>query len=258
MLSDIVHVKQENDKKLFDIDTYRHSKRIKRDELLNTLQKYGYDDFTSKHSYIQFTKKSPIDTTFIQQKVKNLYKKKYREIKISSVKIIPTHYLEQLPKRYTVVFNQRAQLSNKGVVYIKTDDNKKIFFNYHLNAVIVVLTARVNIQKDSELQSINTRKKSIILHKFRAMPLQSLHVGKYQAKHNIKANTVLTNRDVIRLYVIKRGTNISVTLKSEGINIFFSAKALQNGRVGDIISVKQRNGKVLKARVLGKNKAEIQ
>ncbi len=257
MLSDIVHVKKKDDKKLFNIDKYRHSKRIKRDKLLKILQKNGYSNYASKHSYIQFTKRSPIDTTLIQNSIKKLYTQKYKTIKISSITIIPTHYLEKLPQNYSVHFNERAHLSKKGVLYIKTDDNKKIFFNYQILAAVSVLTARNNIKKDSELSSVNTRKKSIILNKFRAMPLQGLHVSSYQAKHNLKTNDIITNRDVIGLYLVKRGSNVSVSLQNEGIDIFFSAKALQNGRLGDSISVMQKNNKKLKVVVVGRNKAEV-
>jgi len=257
MLSDIVHVKKKDDKKLFNIDKYRHSKRIKRDKLLKILQKNGYSNYASKHSYIQFTKRSPIDTTLIQNSIKKLYTQKYKTIKISSITIIPTHYLEKLPQNYSVHFNERAHLSKKGVLYIKTDDNKKIFFNYQILAAVSVLTARNNIKKDSELSSVNTRKKSIILNKFRAMPLQGLHVSSYQAKHNLKTNDIITSRDVIGLYLVKRGSNVSVSLQNEGIDIFFSAKALQNGRLGDSISVMQKNNKKLKVVVVGRNKAEV-
>jgi len=258
MLSDIVHVKKKDDKKLFNIEKYRHSKRIQKDKLLKILQKNGYSNYTSKHSYIQFTKQSPIDIGILQESIKKLYKNKYKNIKISSIIIAPTHYLDKLPKHYSVHFNKRAHLSNKGVLYIKTDDNKKIFFNYEIVTTITVLVARNNIKKDSELSSINTRKNSIILNRLRAMPLQRLHVNKYQAKHNLKTNDIITNRDVIGLYLIKRGSNINVNLKNAGINIYFSAKALQNGRLGDRISVLQKKGKKLKVIVTGRNKAEVQ
>ncbi|WP_457749268.1 flagellar basal body P-ring formation chaperone FlgA [Sulfurimonas sp.] len=258
MLSDIVHVKKKDDKKLFTIEKYRHSKRIQKDKLLKILQKNGYKNYTSKHSYIQFTKRSPIDATFIKKSIKKFYEKKYQNITISSVVLTPTHYLEKLPKNYSVHFNKRAHLSRKGVLYIKTNDNKKIFFNYEIRAIVTVLLARNNIKKDSEISSINTKKNSIILSKFRAMPLQSLHVSKYQAKHNLKTDAVITSRDVIGLYLVKRGSRIYISLKNAGINIFFSAKALQSGRFGDTIRVIQQNGKKLKVTVIGRNKAEVQ
>jgi len=257
MLSDIVQVNKKNDKKLFNIEQYRHSKRIKREKLLKILQKNGYNDYASQHPYIQFTKQSPIDTIHIQNSIKKLYIQKYKTIKILSITLAPMYYLEKLPKNYTVHFNERAYLANKGVLYIKTDDNKEIFFHYKILAKVSVLTVRKKIKKDNELTSINTRKKSIILNRFRSMPLQDLHTSRYQAKHNLRTNDIITIRDVIGLYLVKRGSNVNVSLQNAGIDIFFSAKALQNGRLGDTISVVGKNDKKLKVVVVGRNRTEV-
>ena len=258
MLSDIVHVNKENDRKLFNIDKNRHTKRIKKRELLKILHENGFDNLTSKHSYIQFTKESPIDTTFIKNSIKKHYTEKYKNIKISAITLFPTHYMEELPKRYTVHFSNKAHLSNKGILYIKTDDNKKIFFKYKISATVSILFARKNIKKDNELTNVNTQKKSIILDKFKAMPLQGLHVKHYQSKHNIKAGDIITQRDVVGLFLVKRGSSVSVNFNNNAIHIYFSAKALQNGRLGDTISVIKRNGKRIRVVITGKNKAEVQ
>ena len=257
MLSDIVHVNKEEDKKLFTIDKYRHTKRIQRKELLKILKQNGFSNYTSKHSYIQFTKQSPIDTTNIQENLKKFYKQKYRNIEISHISITPTHYLEKLPKNYSVHFHEKAYLSNRGILYIKTDDNKKIFFQYKISAKLPVLITRKYIKKDSELNSINTQKNSIMLNRFKAMPLQDLHVNSYQSKYHLKAGITITTRDVVGLYFVKRGSHISVSLKGNGINIFFSAKALQNGRLGDSIWVMKSNDKKIQVMVVGRNKAEV-
>ncbi|UCM99226.1 flagellar basal body P-ring formation chaperone FlgA [Sulfurimonas sp. SWIR-19] len=258
MLSDIVSVNKENDKKLFNIDKNRYSKRIQKKELLKILHKNGFDNFTSKHSYIQFTKRSPIDTTFIKNSIKKHYTEKYKNIKISETTLFPTHYMEELPKHYTVHFSTKAHLSNKGILYIKTDDNKKIFFKYKILATVSILFARKNIKKDNELTNVNTQKKSIILDKFKAMPLQGLHVKHYQSKHNIKADDIITKRDVVGLFLVKRGSSVSVNYNNNAIHIYFSAKALQNGRLGDTVSVIKRNGKKIRVVITGKNKAEVQ
>jgi len=257
MLSDIIHVNKKDDKKIFIIDASRHSKRVRREQLLNILKKNGYLNYTSKHSYIQFTELSPIDKTAIKNSLKQFYINKYKNINIQKITLQPMHYLNELPESYTVHFPKNAHLSRKGVLYIKTSNNKKIFFSYQITARVDVLVARTDIKKDSELSNINTKKNSIILNKFRAMPIESLHVKQYQSKHNLRKGNVITKRDVLGLYLIRRGSNINVKLENAGINIFFSAKALQNGRIADTISVMQKNGKKIKVQVTGKNKAEM-
>lgn len=257
MLSDIVHVKKKDDKKLFRIRADRYSKRIKREELIETLNRNGYKNYTSKHSYIQFTRQSPINTTYIKNALKKLYTKTYKHINITSITIRPMHYLDKLPKKYTIIFNKNAFLSHQGILSIKTQENKKIFFNYQIFATVTVLLTRNNIKKGSELSNINTKKDSIILTKFRAMPIQVLHVRKYQSKYNLKKDKIITNREVTGLYLVKRNSFVNVRLNNAGISIFFSAKALQNGRIGDTIHVVEKNGKKIKVSVTGRNKAEM-
>jgi flagella basal body P-ring formation protein FlgA len=48
-----------------------------------------------------------------------------------------------------------------------------------------------------------------------------------------------------------------VSLNSNNISISFTVKALEDGKVNDIIRVEKSNGKRLRVRVIGKNKAEM-
>ncbi|MEO1937663.1 MAG: flagella basal body P-ring formation protein FlgA, partial [Sulfurimonas sp.] len=66
-----------------------------------------------------------------------------------------------------------------------------------------------------------------------------------------------TQRDVTGLYLIKRGTQVSVTLEDGGVSIVFSGRALQNGRYGDTIAIRQKNNKKIYVTVTGKNRAKV-
>ncbi|WP_297440558.1 flagellar basal body P-ring formation chaperone FlgA [Sulfurimonas sp.] len=258
MLSDIVAIDKKNDIKLYKIDEQRHSKRIKATQLIEKLKHLGYPNIQIRHTrFVQFNKKSHINTLKIHKSLQNYYKSKYKNILIRKVEIAPIHYLENMPKEYTVHFNKRAFLSNKGVLYIKTQKHKKIFFKYELNAVMPVYQARMGIKKDTPLSVVNTKKNSIMLDKFRAMPLQEIKSNLFQARHNIQADKVITKRDITGLNLVTRGSTVNVFLDSGNISISFSAKAVQNGKLGDTISVVQSNGKKMKAVVIGKNSAEV-
>ncbi|MEN8304469.1 MAG: flagellar basal body P-ring formation chaperone FlgA [Campylobacterota bacterium] len=256
MLSDIVK-NIENDVKLFDIDKNRYSKRVKSKKILQILQSHGLKDYKSKHAYIQFTKKSPIKTQKIKNAIEKVYKEKYTHIKIKTVSVEPRSYIGTLPQSYETVLKSKSHLSKDGILYIKTDDKKKIFFNYKIDAEVVVYEARNDIKRNIELSNLNSKKKSIILNKFRAMPLQNILKGTLQSTHNIKRGTILTTRDAQGLYLVKRGSNVNVTLSSSNLAISFSAEALQNGRFADIITVIKSNGKKVKVRVTGKRRAEV-
>jgi len=256
MLSALVK-KTKEDVQLFHIDKSRYSKRVKSKKILQILNSHGIKNYKSKHSYIQFTKKSPINSEKIKNTIKKIYKEKYTQIKIKTIFVEPRSYIETLPKSYEIILKSKSHLAKDGTLYIKTDDKKKIFFNYKIDAEIIVYEAREDIKRNIELSNINCKKNSIILDKFRAMPLQNLFKGTIQSTHNIKQGTILTTRDAQGLYLVTRGSNVNVTLNSSNLAISFSAEAQQNGRVGDIITVKKSSGKKIKVRVTGKRRAEV-
>ena len=256
MLSNIVKTSKE-DVQLFRIDKSRYSKRVKSKDIIKILQSHGIKDYKSKHAYVQFTKKSPINSETIKNAIEKIYKEKYTHINIKSIRVEPRSYITNLPKSYETVLKSKSHLSKDGTLYIKTDDKKKIFFNYKIDAEIVVFEAKKDIKRNIELSNVNCKKKSIILDKFRAMPLQKMLKGTMQSTHNIKQGAILTTRDAQGLYLVTRGSNVNVTLSSSNLAISFSAEALQNGRVGDIVTVIKRNGKKVKVRVSGKRRAEV-
>jgi flagella basal body P-ring formation protein FlgA len=258
MLSDIVSIDKKNDVKLYKIDAQRHSKRIKSTQLIKKLQSLGYNNIKVKHTrFVQFNKISPINTKKIEQSLKHYYKSKYKNITIHTVEIAPMSYLEQLPKNYSVHFEGRNYLSNKGIFYIKTQSHKEIFFKYNLNAVVSIYQSRIEIKKDTPLNAINTKKNSIILDRFRAMPLQEIKSNLFQARYNLKAGKVITSRDITGLNLVKRGATVNVYLESGNISISFLAKAVQSGELGDTISVLKSNGKKIRAVIIGKKRAEV-
>lgn len=256
MLSDVVK-NTKKDIQLFKIDENRYSKRVKAKTLLHILKNNGIRDYKSKHRYIQFTKKSPINLDKIKSAIQKEYETKYNKISIESISVKPRAYLQRLPKSYEIVVSPKDYLSSSGIIYIKTDEKKKIFFNYKIVAKVEIYEARKEIRKGTELSNINCKKNSIILNKFRAKPLQNIKKGTLESKHRIKAGTILTQRDAQGLYLVRRGSNVNVALNSATLSISFSANALQSGRYGESIEVLKSNGTKIKVLVTGKHRAEV-
>ncbi|MCF6310628.1 MAG: flagellar basal body P-ring formation chaperone FlgA [Sulfurimonas sp.] len=246
-----------NDFNIFTIEKNRYTKRVKTKNLIKLLETHGYKNYNSKSNYINFILKSPIDTSKIERSIKEYYQKQYENIEITNVSAEPRSHITALPKNYMVNIRNRNFLSRDGTVNIKTSDNKKIFFNYNITATLPVYISRKKIKKDVKLSAINTSKKSIILDKFRAKPIQSINGNFLQSKHHISKGKILTVRDVEALSVVKRNSFVTVSLNSDNMAITFSAKALQDGKVNDIIKVQKSNGKKLKVKVIGKNRAEM-
>ena len=255
-LSDIIPTLKD-DKILYTFVEGKHTKRIKSSQLLKLLELNGVKEFTSKHTYVQFTQKSPINTSRIEAFIKKQYQEHYKNINIKTVSVHPRSYIENIAKEYTIKIQSKNYLHRSGIVAIKSFNGKDTFFNYNINAKVSIYKARQDIKRNSELSALNTRKRTIVLEHFKAFPIGEIKKSTIQSKHSIKKGTILTTRDIAPLYLIKRGSNVNVSLDSSNLSISFSAKAIQNGCLGDIISVVKRNGKKIKVRVTAKHRAEV-
>jgi len=139
---------------------------------------------------------------------------------------------------------------------VKTDDHKKIFFDYDVEAQIDVIVTKKKIKRGEELSLFNATRKSIILERLRAMPLQDLQKISYESKQHLNNGHIVTMRDVKQLGIVKRNTVVSVGLRENNVVISFSAKALQDGKLGDTIMIQKNNLQRLKVVVIGKNRVE--
>jgi len=258
MLSDIIPNAKTDDKKLFSLEKDRHILRVKSKKLIQLLKKNGYKEYISKHrGYIQFTKQSPINRSKIIAQIKKLYKTKYSSITIQNISVEPNVYMEQLPSSYTVHFQENSYLSRKGMLYIKTPKRREIFFHYLISAKVTIYQAKNSIKRGVQIDNRNCQKNSIMLDRFWAMPIQDINRHQYQSKYNISAGRVITVRNVKPLDFIRRGSVVNIFMDEANMQITFSAKALQNGKLGDTINVRNRDGKKIAVVVTGKNRAEI-
>jgi len=246
-----------NDFYIITIESSRFSKKIRSKEFIEQLKRHGYTNYSSKSRYVNFILKSPIDTSKIESSVRDYYQQQYKNIDIQKILIKPRSFISKLPEDYVINIGNREYLKRSGTLSIKTPDRKKIFFNYDVTATLPVYISRKKIKKDVELSAINSTKKSIILDKFRAKPIQDIQKAYFQTKHHMPKDRLLTIRDVELLRIVKRNSLVNVNMHSDNISITFSAKALQDGKVNDIISVQKHDGKKLKVRVIGKNRAEM-
>jgi len=256
-LSDIIK-NPKVDAKLFSLDIGKHTKKISSKEIIKKIQNYGYKKYKESSRFIKFTKKSPINLEKLQEKVREFYKQKYKDIKIQKLLVSPRSYTKSLPKDYSIVFQSKSHLKNRGTFYIKTVDKKKLFFNYSILATLSVFESKSKVKRGDELSAFNCRKKSMVLNKFRAMPLQDISNNSFESKRQMKIGTIITQRDIRALSVVKRGDSVNVTLQNSGVTISFVAKAQTNGQINDIITVLKSDGKKLKVRVTAKHRAEIQ
>jgi len=248
-------LKNKNYTPLFKIQEGRYTKRVKSKKLIKLLKNYKIKNISSKHSYIKFIKETKFQKTKFIDAISKIYKDRYKNIEIHSIEIHSRGYVEKIPQNYEIVFQKKSFLKNKNIFSIKTKNFKQIFFNYIIDADIYVYKSIKDIKRAEELNNKNVKKVKIKLKRFNSLPIQQLL--NTQASHHIKAGSIITKRDIQKLFLIKRGENINIFYKELNMNITFSATAIQNGSFNDIIKVKTSNGKIIKVRVIGRKKGQL-
>jgi len=254
-LSVITHDKK-NDKTIFHIQRNRYLLRVPTKKVLHVLQQNGYHHFTKRYSYVNFIKQSNLDTTALQNDLREYFVQHYQKIAIKKITIIAKKELSSLPKRYTLKFQKNTALLSHGNFSIITPQKEQIFFEYYIEAIIPVYIAKKKIKKGELLSLQNTKIKSVVFNRFRSLPIQSLQ--NIEAKYHIMPGRIITIRDVTTKHLVKRGDKVVVVLQDKTLEIDFTAKALQGGSLHDIILIQLPRGKKLRAKVIGKNLVEVE
>jgi len=239
------------------IGIYKHSKKIKTKELLRLLKENGYKKYVAKHPYVNFIQKSPINISKIKNFVRKYYKQHYSNIEIKSILIKPRSFTTTLPNKYTLSMQKKSYLRSHAIVILKSFQGREIFFDTSIIANITVLQAKKDIKRNEELSTFNLSKIKLHFDKFYSLPLITFKKATLQAKYAIKKDTLISSRDIRSLFLVRRGSNVNVSLDSSNMSISFIAKAIQNGCYGDIIQVQNHKGRKIKVIITGKYQAEV-
>ena len=245
-----------NDKTIARIERDRYLKRMRAKDLLRILEENGYRRFKTKRSYVTFIKLSALNLSPLKRKLAEYFQKRYEEIEIHAIWIVPKTHIDELPKEFTFKIRSGALLNSHGTCSIVTPNKRQLFFEYFIDATLPIYKSKKTIELGEALTLRNLAKERVRFDRFRALPLQRLDA--LQAKHRITKGKLVTVRDAARLSLVRRGEFVSAVLKKSGLEIDMSAKALQAGALNDIILIQNRRGKKLRARVIGKNLVEIE
>ena len=241
---------------LYSITEGRYTKKISSKKLLKKLYSLGYDIKKYDASYVKFTHEIAFDRKRFKTFLTKIYTNHYKDIDIKKITIHSRGYLKSLPQNYTFKIKSNAHLKNHGILSIKSN-KKEFYFDYEIVAFVGVYKAKERIKRNSELSAFNVVKTKLKLTRFLSTPLYITKEKRFEAKHIIKKDSIITKRDVILERLVRRGNSIKVTLNENNLAISFEAKALSDAIYGDTIKVKQSNNRVIQVKVVGKNRAEV-
>lgn len=210
-----------------------------------------------KHRYISFLKKSPINTSKLQYQLRKFYEMHYKNIKIKTIQVWPHTYLERMPQEYTLTIPKKNAKRSYGVLQVKLSNRELLLFDYTLDATLLQPQATRIIKRGESLSRINTKIRTVLFENLRSQPLNFSQLKYYSAKHTIKIGDLITQRDVALTPLIKRHDDVNVQMRVNNMIIEFSARALNNGALNDMITLEKADGKRIRAKVVGKLRAEM-
>ncbi len=223
------------------------------------LKDLGYSCKPPNSSMIIFKLKRKRSFSKLETFLKRRYEEFYPTLAVDSVTIEPTGSSAQnfsLKPECEVRLSQKVFRKKRGTFTVKCND-KRYYFRYNLKGTISVYKANHQIKKDKIIDSKSVRPDKIEFDSFYAPPVVGDIYGRYIARQNIASGKVVTSANAEPLPAVLKNSRVKCFYKEGTVVIEFDALALQNGNVGDTVTVKKSDGKVLKGDVVGKEKVEI-
>jgi len=93
--------------------------------------------------------------------------------------------------------------------------------------------------------------------KIHDIPVTGPIEGRYIARQNIAAGKIITRRMVAPVPDVKKNERVLCIYEDGPVRIEFEATAMQNGYIGENITVKKTDGRSLRGVVTGKKEVEI-
>ena len=240
-------------KLLFSIEK-KEKVRIKCKDIIKLL---AYDGIKCRYSYVEFIKKSPIDTSRLEEELKKYYLSYYPNMQIISLKIHPQNYIKYLPSEYSFKIKAKNYKKSEGNFYIIDNEKRKIFFYYTIDAYVDIYQAKRELRRNELISAANTLRKRVHFRSFKDLPITAEELGHFESVHNINKNSIITQRDIRKSYLVKRHESVILEVRSGALVVETSATAMQNGKLHDIITVEKADKTRLKAKIVSKNRVQI-
>lgn len=231
--------------------------RIDSQIIAKTFELNGIAVDTSKARFVNFVKKSPVDFTPIKNQLESKLIEKYPDITIDEIIITPRGYLPSLPKNTKGYFDERFYLNSEGTLYIIDASGLRRYLDYNVHATLAVLHTSQGVTRKEKLNGFNTVLKPIPFKTFKDAPLTQLPDKLSRYRSNLKANQLLTLRQIETMPLVMKNEKVIVEVKNDSVIVEFGATAVQEGSLYDIITIQKSDGKRVKAKVIGENRVEL-
>ncbi|BCD63834.1 flagella basal body P-ring formation protein FlgA [Nitratiruptor sp. YY08-14] len=239
---------------LIDQKYYKNDSKITKEEVRQLLQENFIDtshiSIKGQQTTVRF-QKNTLSKEMIEDMIRKYFKKKYpnKKIRKISLRMKPV----AIVGRYTTTIEPETVSRNYAYVrvHIQPADGKEITYRAYLmiKTLANVVVAAHDIPKGSVIQNEDVEVQKAVVHGRNYPDLQEI-IGSV-AKVNIYKNRKITRYMIEPNYAVKKHQNVRIIYKKGPIMIELLGLALQNGKRGDIIKVKNiSTNKVLACKVI--------
>ena len=185
---------------------------------------------------------------------------KGHNIKINSLEIAPL--VSQNLAKFSlerINFDLVRKTSGNFEVQIRHNERKKnVFFSFKIDATIDALSALGSIKSGEVISAHNTALVQIPLTKNMALPASAEIIDRYEAKSFIAGGMSILPSKITPKIIVRKGDIVSVEYRSGEIGIKFSAKAMQDGALGQSIRAQNtQSGREIIIKIVNEKSAKM-
>ncbi len=213
--------------------------------------------------FISFLFASPLHEAKIRALLQKKFQEAYPSMQINAIHLQPSSNLIHKLDGYrvtNVAVTKDTLRRAKGSVMVtlqKGQKKRRLYFKYNLDATVTLYKSAQPIQRGARLIPQMATKVTIPFNALYHRPITDEAFYRYVAKQHIGVNKPLTIEKFKNAPDIQRNDTVTAVIKEGGIELQFTAKALQDGNVGDIIRIRKDYKRHFKARVLSNTDVEV-
>jgi len=246
----------------FTIYTFTENRNRKSFSSKDLIKLFDAHDLTLRdesRGIVHFERASDISLKPIKKEIKAYYLSYYPKMQIKTVVLRTNAPITQLPEHYTLTFKTNAYKYSHSSLQLNADKlDTRLFIRYTIDATLKVFKASHNLNRGKILSYVDLKYKNEPFKRFTDLPLRTLGKTSLRLKKRLPKGKIVYQRDVETLPSVIKNKAVYVRFSNGNVHVEFQATSLQDGRIGDIISIQKKDKTRLKAKVIGRNQVEIE
>lgn len=252
--------------KVFSLPKSRSAYSVPSLTIKNKFIENGYEVIDSSAGIIKFRKFCNLagKEEEIAGEILKLFEEKYScmEANLPNVKAsspLPHDFSTYEIKNVILSNNSYRNSSGSFQVIFNTpgDGEKKLYFQFTIDAKVDVFKAKYNLHNDKILSADDYEMVQVPLDRLPSKVITCSVPNKLMTKNYLRAGTLLSMQRFEYKKDVLRGASIRAYVKDGNLVIATEASLLEDGDIGDTIKVRADNGKVFNAKLISSSQAII-